>query len=90
LARFITELKRTHTCGDLTKDDVGKEVVLFGWVNNRRDHGGAVFLDLRDREGLTQVVFEQDVDPTCTTSPASSGSSTASASAGRSSRAVPT
>jgi aspartyl-tRNA synthetase len=61
--RFITELKRTHTCGQLTKDDIGKEVVLFGWVNNRRDHGGAVFVDLRDRAGVTQVVFEEDVRP---------------------------
>jgi aspartyl-tRNA synthetase len=63
LARFITELKRTHSCGQLTKDDLDKEVVLFGWVANRRDHGGAVFIDLRDREGLTQVVFEEDVRP---------------------------
>jgi aspartyl-tRNA synthetase len=61
--RFITELKRTHSCGELTEADVGKEVVLFGWVNNRRDHGGAVFIDLRDREGVTQVVFEEDVRP---------------------------
>jgi aspartyl-tRNA synthetase len=61
--RFITELKRTHRCGDLAKADIGKEVVLFGWVNNRRDHGGAVFIDLRDREGVTQVVFEEDVRP---------------------------
>jgi aspartyl-tRNA synthetase len=61
--RFIVDIKRTHTCGELTKQDLGKEVVLFGWVHNRRDHGGAVFIDLRDREGLTQVVFEADVRP---------------------------
>jgi len=61
--RFISELKRTHSCGALTKADIGREVVLFGWVQNRRDHGGAVFIDLRDREGVTQVVFEQDVRP---------------------------
>jgi aspartyl-tRNA synthetase len=63
LPRFISEIKRTNSCGELTKADIGKEVVLFGWVNNRRDHGGAVFIDLRDREGLTQVVFEEDVRP---------------------------
>ena len=63
MPRFITELKRTHTCGELIKADLGKEVVLFGWIANRRDHGGAVFIDLRDREGLTQVVFEEDVRP---------------------------
>jgi len=60
---FITEVKRTHSCGELTARDVGKTVVLFGWVQNRRDHGGAVFIDLRDRHGLTQVVFEPDIDP---------------------------
>lgn len=63
MPRFITEIKRTHSCGELTKADIGKEVVLFGWVNNRRDHGGAVFIDLRDRAGVTQVVFEEDVRP---------------------------
>ncbi len=63
MARFISEIKRTHSCGELTTPDAGKEVVLFGWVNNRRDHGGAVFIDLRDREGVTQVVFEEDVRP---------------------------
>jgi aspartyl-tRNA synthetase len=60
VAEFIRDLKRTHTCGELTAKDVGKEVILFGWVHNRRDHGGAVFIDLRDRAGLTQVVFEAD------------------------------
>jgi aspartyl-tRNA synthetase len=60
VAEFIRELKRTHSCGELTKKNEGEEVVLFGWVHNRRDHGGAVFIDLRDRAGLTQVVFEKD------------------------------
>ncbi|HSN13975.1 MAG TPA: aspartate--tRNA ligase, partial [Anaeromyxobacteraceae bacterium] len=63
MPRFISEVKRTHTCGELTKADIGKDAVLFGWVNNRRDHGGAVFIDLRDRAGVTQVVFEEDVRP---------------------------
>jgi aspartyl-tRNA synthetase len=53
-------LRRTHTCGELRGPDVGKSVVLTGWVHNRRDHGGAIFIDLRDRYGLTQVVFRQD------------------------------
>jgi aspartyl-tRNA synthetase len=60
VAEFIRDLKRTHSCGELTAKDVGKEVILFGWVHNRRDHGGAVFIDLRDRGGLTQVVFEAE------------------------------
>jgi aspartyl-tRNA synthetase len=51
-------LKRTRTCGELTKDQIGQEVVLNGWVDTRRDHGGLIFIDLRDRYGLTQVVFE--------------------------------
>jgi aspartyl-tRNA synthetase len=53
-----TMLKRTQTCGELTKDHVGQEVILNGWVDTRRDHGGLIFIDLRDRYGLTQVVFE--------------------------------
>src|ERR1035441_2428750 len=60
---FLGDLRRTHSCGALRAADEGKNVRLMGWVHRRRDHGGVVFVDLRDREGLTQVVFHEDIGP---------------------------
>jgi aspartyl-tRNA synthetase len=57
-------MRRTHTCGEITKKEDGKEVTLQGWVRTRRDHGGVIFIDLRDRYGLTQVVFDPEIDKT--------------------------
>ena len=57
----LGDMRKTHTCCELGADDVGTEVVLMGWVQRRRDHGGVIFVDLRDREGITQVVFNPEV-----------------------------
>ncbi len=58
----LGNMRRTHHCWELGAVDVDKEVVLMGWVHRRRDHGGVIFVDLRDREGITQVVFNPIVD----------------------------
>ncbi len=59
----LGNLRRTHHCNALGSADIGKEVTLMGWVLRRRDHGGVIFIDLRDREGITQVVFNPEVNP---------------------------
>ena len=60
MAEQLGDLTRTHTCGALRAEDVGADVVLLGWVHRVRDLGGLLFIDLRDRHGLTQVVFDKD------------------------------
>lgn len=60
---FLGTLQRTHTCGQLRPRQAGQTVVLMGWVNRRRDHGNLIFLDLRDRSGITQAVLDKDSCP---------------------------
>ncbi len=55
------DLKRTHFCGDLREENLGQEVILTGWCQTRRDHGGVIFIDLRDYTGITQVVFKKEI-----------------------------
>src|SRR3954471_618825 len=62
MGEFLVDLKRSHDCGALRASDAGTRAVLFGWVAARRDHGGCVFIDLRDRGGITQIVFEPNTN----------------------------
>lgn len=62
MAEPLGTRKRSHYCGELHAKDVGKEVTLMGWVHSRRDHGGLIFIDLRDREGVTQIAFNPEIN----------------------------
>jgi aspartyl-tRNA synthetase len=60
---FLGDLRRTHNAGELRASDAGKKALLMGWVHRRRDLGGVIFIHLRDREGVTQLVFDEGADP---------------------------
>lgn len=62
MSEFMTIKKRTHYCGSLNISNVDSEVILMGWVHRRRDHGGVIFIDLRDREGIVQIIFNPDIN----------------------------
>jgi len=63
LLDFLGTLERTHLCGTLRAANAGEQVVLMGWVNRRRDHGNLIFLDLRDRSGIAQIVLDKELTP---------------------------
>ncbi|MGA2650653.1 MAG: aspartate--tRNA ligase [Terracidiphilus sp.] len=60
---FLGSLERTHLCGELRAANAGQQVVVMGWVNRRRDHGNLIFLDLRDRTGICQIVLDKELTP---------------------------
>src|SRR5918993_4875548 len=60
---FLGDLRRTHSCGQLRREDAGKRAIVMGWVHRRRDLGKVIFIHLRDRDGVTQVVFNEGVNP---------------------------